>query len=210
MNTKGKKTFKRRYIVAGVLLTLFMPDLLMKLRSILSVIPVINGIICMKQQAYAKLEAGLILNMVALLISIMALRVADSSGRIQREEKRQKAVLYAQILWKEIQHNGTVLWQANSFVAESDELIADEHDEEYIAFLFSIRKLNKEQMVLCRDYQKCVIEIKTSRRDITEKEEHNKIIKFCNDYFDRSASETKFNRRMQKLISVLDEIRMGE
>lgn len=210
MNTKGKKTFKRRYIVAGILITLFMPDLLMKLRSILSEIPVINGIICMKQQAYAKLEAGLILNTVALLISIMAFRVADSSGRIQEEEKRQKAVLYAQILWKEIQHNGTVLWQANNYIAESGELIVDEHDEEYIAFLFSIRKLNKEQMVLCRDYQKRVIEIKTAHRDTTEKEEHNEIIRFCNDYFDRFTSEIVFNYRMRKLISVLDEIRMGE
>lgn len=171
----------------------FVPDLLLTLRSQLKGVPVFKNLVYpnVKDVKYMEIILTLLLNCIAIIISVFALYTSQSYTKTQVSQQKAKIIEASSNLEEIVGKNMKVIFELKDNVGNIMELLIDRKILRKAlsdaAILYSVDIISRKDYIFLKKFVNRVSEIKSSHDLGRDQDKEEQIKKFCEQYFEENT-----------------------
>lgn len=187
-----KKKLKLKKVVALALIVVLslmficlVPDLLLNLHSYLKQVPILNRLTyeSIDDKMYLEIILSLLLNCIAIIISVFALYTSQLYTKTQVLQQRERIIEASMYLEEIVENNMKVIYELQKNMGNIAEVSIDEKVKRDAAILYSADIISTDDLVFFTTFVNDISEIKNSHDLNHDKERDEQIEKFCEQYF---------------------------
>ncbi len=171
----------------------FLPDLLLNIRLFFASLPGFNYLVRpeVTNEVYIEIVSGAFLNCLAILISILAFKSANSAKNIQESQHKTKIIDASTKLTKIIRASLTTIYNLSQHIGNESELdITNAID--YVNCLYADKQISPDDFNYITELIKKIERIKNYYNAPNNIERDKEINEFINKYFvDKSVDKVK-------------------